>query len=84
MTAAGGGLVLLQAGYLERSLRTGGAVVLFAMAAALALLGQDKLVDRVTEGEDMGDIGRAVRAFRFAATALLGAGAGALLSLLAG
>ena len=81
VTAAGGGLVLLQAGYLEASLRAGGAVMLFALAAAVALVGQDRLVDRITEGKD---IGRGVRGFRLAASALLGVGAGALLSLLAG
>ncbi len=81
VTAAGGGLLLLQAGYLDASVRAGGAVIVFALAAAVALLDQDRLVDRITEGRD---IGRAVRMFRVVATTLLGAGAGALLSLLGG
>ena len=45
VAAAGGVLILLQAGYVESTFKSGAVVAAFALSASLALFGQDKLVE---------------------------------------
>ena len=78
IAAAGGTLALLQAGYIESGGKSGSAVALFAVAAALAVLGQDKLVDGLEAGRGRT---RAARVFHGVSLAVLGAGVGVLLQL---
>lgn len=79
VTAAGGTLLLLQSGYLSASTQSGTAVGVFAFAAVTAVLGQDKLVDHLTEDRP---IGSTIRAFRLLSSILLGVGVGLLLASL--
>lgn len=81
VTAAGGTLLLSERGYVGASARPGIALFFFALAAATSFLGQDKLVDHLTAGRG---IQPSVRAARLIASLHLGAGAGALFSIVFG
>jgi len=79
-TAAGGALFLLQVlADLELSSRYGVAVALCALAAAMAVLGQIRLVETATNGHP---VGREHRLFLYAAIMLLSAGVGLLVGIL--
>lgn len=78
VAAAGGTLIMLQAGYVETSFTSGTAVALFALAAALSLIGQDKLLDGLESGRGRT---RAARILLGVTMAILGAGVGMLGSL---
>lgn len=78
IAAAGGVLVLLQAGLLPSGVYSGGAVGLFVLSAASALFGQDKLVEGLEAGRTRS---RAAVTFALVSFALLGAGVGLVVSL---
>ena len=78
VSAAGGVLVLLQAGYLDPSAETGAVVGAYALAAALTLLGQDKLVAGLERDQPRP---RAAAVFLVLAFALFGAGTGMLIAV---
>lgn len=73
VAAAGGVLVLLQAGYLASTIKSGAAVATFAVAAALSLLGQNTLVDNIEKGRGWT---RGARTYLMLAFLLMGAGVG--------
>ena len=79
VAAAGGTLALFQAGYIKADAESSAVVVAFALAAALALLGQDKLLDGLEAGRGRT---RASRWFLGLALAVFGAGVGMLLSIM--
>ena len=78
VSAVGGVLILLQAEFLEPTVQAGFAVGAFALAAVLALFGQDKLVVGLERGEHRS---RAAGVFLGLAFALFGAGTGLLMKL---
>ena len=78
VSAVGGVLVLLQAGYLAPTLQTGLVVGLFALAAVLALFGQDKLVAALERDERRSRSATVLLAVAFA---LFGAGTGMLIAI---
>lgn len=75
VVAAGGVLILLQAGYIELSFKSGTVVVAFALAAAFSLFGQDKLIGGLEAGRGRT---RAARLFLLFSYTLLGVGGGLL------
>ncbi|HEX7088900.1 MAG TPA: hypothetical protein VF192_02120 [Longimicrobiales bacterium] len=79
-TAAGGALFLLQIlSGIELTSRYGIAVALCALAAAVSVLGQIRLVEAATDGQP---VGRELRGFLYAALVLLSAGVGLLVGML--
>jgi hypothetical protein len=79
-TAAGGALFLLQVlTGIELTSRYGVAVALCALAAAVSVLGQIRLVEAATHGQP---VGRELRVFLYAAVMLLSAGVGLLVGIL--
>jgi hypothetical protein len=79
-TAAGGALFLLQVlSGVELTSRYGVAVALCALAAAVSVLGQIRLVEAATDGKP---VRRELRAFLYAAVMLLSAGVGLLVGIL--
>ena len=79
-TAAGGALLILQVlTDVELTSRYGVAVAMCALAAAVSVLGQIRLVERATDGQP---VGRELRGFLYAAIALLSAGVGLLVGIL--
>jgi hypothetical protein len=78
VSAAGGVLVLLQAGYLAPTLGAGLIVGAYGLAAAVALFGQDKLVAALERGERRS---RPATVFLAVAFALFGAGTGMLIEI---
>ena len=81
VTAAAGTLVLLQAGYVPASRNAAWAVGAFALGAAVAVLGQTRLVDHLTGGKA---IDRSIRAHLYVTLTLLGLGAGILSAMFYG
>lgn len=77
--ATAAGLILLQTPYLEATAHSGIAVALFVLAAAVALIGQTKLIDRVHDDKD---VGTEVRVYRLLAVMLMGAGTGLFAAML--
>ena len=75
VAAAGGVLILLQAGYLDSGYRSGAAVALFALAAAMSLFGQNALVDAIDAGRGWT---RPAQVYLVLSFMLLGAGVGLL------
>ena len=78
VAAAGGVLILLQAGYVESTFKSGAVVAAFALSASLALFGQDKLVEGLEAGKGRT---QTARLLLFVSFALLGAGIGVLIQL---
>ena len=78
VAAAGGVLILLQAGYVESTFESGTVVAAFALSAALALFGQDKLVEGLEASKGRTPAARILLLLSFA---LLGAGIGLLIRL---
>ena len=78
VAAAGGVLILLQAGYVESTFKSGAVVAAFALSASLALFGQDKLVEGLEAGKGRT---QTARLLLFVSFALLGAGIGVVIQL---
>jgi hypothetical protein len=78
VTAAAGTLLLDERDYLKDDPKVGVAVFLFALAAGISFIGQDNLVDHLTEGRS---IERGVRMARAIAGMLIGIGGGVLLAI---
>lgn len=77
--ATAAGLILLQTPYLEVTVRSSIAVAVFVLAAAVALIGQTKLIDRIEHNRDIGTV---VRVYRIVTLALMGAGVGLFVAIM--